>query len=318
MRWAWLSAVLAATVPAYSPVLGGRGGEAKGPSAIVGSAFVGGGVNYGDTFFGYTHFDVVGGYVAGRGWVSSEEAAGTMSGGDRIALHRPLSARPVGEITLTGVERMPREDETQWGLICEAWVGERFPEPGRAYVGAWSSDTDHTPRWLDAESLSTSNHVYRRVIGEWLSARGVPQSAIATVEITQIVRTDINEDGRDEVFVALETPGIAKPDASGKWRLLCHVREVSPGSPDCQPGPTPEVFSYLLMRHVPPGAKVAQTVVLADDSLFSHEVIGFCHVDGDGWAEVVSRSHKIDYGDTRVHYWTGDSYRALSGFGGGV
>jgi hypothetical protein len=330
-RAAGASVLCAAVVAALalSVVGAGSGREVGKPGVIVGVVFIEEppsvlgpdqdfhevGIRRGDPAL----LDVAGGHVRGRGWLGSDACAGLIHGGDTLELYPLLSSHPNGEIVLTGRDHVASEDgqtgDSQWGLECEARVAVP-PQGGMdRWVAAWSSDKRLVPRWLDGEILSTSNEVYRRVITDWLSHRGVSGQVAATIKVTQIVQTDINSDGRREVFLAFETPGITSPMANGKWRQPCIAWEGHDHK-RCNPGPTSRIFSYLIMRYLPPHSRTPRTVILDDDSCFGHQIIAFCDVDGDGRAEVISEDRGVDFSNTKLHHWTGSRFKSLDGFGG--
>jgi len=267
---------------------------------------------------GKPELTVVAGPVAGTGWVGGEDAEGLMHKGDRLTLYA-LETGVLGEVVLTSAGKLDSEFHQPIGagdgVSYEARIGipprrrqayERarqrrgqLNEAGEAMslLAAWSPKAP-APRWVAGELLDRTNSEYRKVIGDWLSARGVPAEVIASVEITQIARADINGDKRAEVFLSFHTPDTITFEG--------HERA------------TKKTFSYLLMRYLPPHSRRVKTVVVADDANFVEWVEGFCHLDADGVAEVITHWTAYESDGVDLKRWVGGRFIEVGGHGWGV
>jgi hypothetical protein len=263
--------------------------------------------------FGGGKVNVIGAFVHGKGWVDSEKADGLMPEDAELDLY-DLREGAVGSATLTsagklGSEftdglwyecrvsldggRMARYQERYWRELH----GEEGPElPELALVGVWHSAGSPVSAWVKAETLSPENVVYRRVISDWLKEKGVSAEIIAGVVVEQIVRADINQDGKDEVFLSFRTP-----------EMVYSVEQT----------PTKAAFSYLLLRYLPRGSSQARDIVLTARPYLVHKVTGLCDLDGDGWAEVTATMRGVDQWGSFLYHWKGEAFERVGGWGGG-
>jgi len=233
-------------------------------------------------------FNVIAGWVANKGWVKGERAKRLIHKGDRVRL-APAGVGADGEITLTtsgstGAEEEQEGDGSFWGLSLDGKVVAAGSSTHQAIcpLGVWHSTGSPAPRWAIGTEVSANSQTDREAIEEWLKSRGVSRAVIASVVVDQIVKADINGDKRDEVFIAFRTPDVGSPEAVSKGE---GGRER----------PSKNSFSYLIMRYLPSRSRHARTVVLSNVSWVMHAVLGFCDLDRDGWAEVVSQDNWTDY-----------------------
>jgi hypothetical protein len=266
---------------------------------------------------GDTTVDVVGGHVAGRGWVASEEAKGLLKKGDRLTLYA-LEAGVLGEVILTSDEcvesEQPVDGGAVWGL---SFKGRIVIPPGKreAYAKAqkvrgdlWHMDM--VALWVEAApepplligellpGAREKSSEYHKIVADWLRYRGVAQDELGRMEIEQAVRADIDRDGVAEVFLAVHCAAWWGPTADGRSDQ--------------------KYFSYLLMRRLPRGASSVETVILDDNAWRSLWVVGFCDLDGDGRAEVVTQGHGVDYIGAQLFHWTGSGFQLVNGWGAGA
>jgi len=256
---------------------------------------------------------VIGGPVAGKTWVDSEEAKGLMHEGDRLSLYA-LGADILGQVVLTSKGRLGSEEEDsfeEYGLFFDAQVNVA-PGKQEAYMKAkevaekrilphmlavWSSK-GFKPRWLVGEVLNPENRAYRRVIADWLARRGVPSDVIGKVVAEQVVRADIDGDKRNEVFLSFRS------EDAPRW---------------LQPGESKKrTFTYLLMRYLPPKSQHVKTIVIAYDQPGINVVAGFCDLDGDGRAEVITELNGVDVWGATLYRWLGSRFEEAGGWGGGA
>ncbi len=259
---------------------------------------------------------VIGGPVAGKGWVSSEEAKGLMHRGGRLSLYA-LEAGELGEVVLTsegklesqekrggsgaeglffGTEaKIPAEKRAAYEKALELYRDIDNVGQGPDLLAGWNVK-GHRLRWVTGEIVKRDSKTYRNVISEWLRTRGVPKGVIEKVEIEQVVRADINGDGRQEVFLSFHTP------ASEILTIEGHERA------------TRKAFSYLLLRYFPPGGGKVKTFVIDDFVNSIKHVDGFCQLDEMGWAEVVVRHSAYESAWTDLLHWVGNGFAETSGW----
>jgi len=256
---------------------------------------------------------VVAACIGGKRWAETEEAEGLVPKGDRLPLYT-LTDGQVGEAAITGDGALDSAT-----VVSYAAVGLRYPATatplrgrekeyqnavaggptgsGQPLLAVWHAPGSPAPKWVTARELSTENTVYRKVISDWLKAKGISQEVIATVVVGQILQADVNSDKRDEVILAFRTSNTP----ANEWR----------------PRPTKSNFSYLVMRYVPHGSRKPRTVVLDDTTHVEKRVIGLCDLDSDGWAELVSEVGGLDIWGVQLHHWVGDRFNTVLGCGAG-
>jgi hypothetical protein len=303
--------------------------------------------------------DVIGGHVAGKGWLESEEAKGLMKPGDRLTLCA-LEAGVLGSVTLSDDGSVQSEQPIDagpiWGLSYKARIS--IPSDKQdAYakakslrhgvcamdlVSVWSK-TSSRPSWVAGQLLPgalSEDSEYRDLLTSWLRSRlrGAPD--VTNVELDDAVRADINGDGRDEVFLSFRctahwsyteddvdesaeghiTPGPHSLGLDyGYWQTqeddhsserICYRQE--------DPHSSRKFFSFLVMRHLPRGQSKVETIVLDKCPCRGFWVIGFCDLDGDGTAEVITRGGGQDYTGAKLFHWDGKRFHVVDGWGAGA
>jgi hypothetical protein len=232
--------------------------------------------------------------------------------GDEVTVG-DLQTGLVGRGRLTSQGKLGSEQaQSQWGMgmrglwydvQLKASAEKQLAQAGKragtapSLLAAWHSTSSPAPRWVKGAVLDPRSRVYRAIITDWLATRGVSPKVMQMVDVNQVVKADINRDGRDEVFLAFHTPDVSYPTRA-------HSTATS--------------FSYLIMRHVARHSRRVRTVVIEDRPNSLHALSGLCDLDGDGWAEVVTTSWAVDACGTTLHHWTGCSFEAVEGWGGGV
>jgi len=249
------------------------------------------------------HVYVVGGCVAGKGWIEGGKATGLLHKGDRLSLCA-LETSSLGHVVLTSSDG---GKGGYGGITVLAFpVKVRIPPQKKAayakarkhrlyMLAAWNPQ-GRAPRWITGRILDKDSSRYRKVIADWLRRRGIPEDVINKVVIEQVVLADINRDGHNETFLSFYTAGMA---------------------PEAFEPPSKRTFSYLIMRYRPPRSRDPKTVVVQYDTLV-HDVAGFCDLDGDGWAEVITGSDTGESGGDDLHHWVGDRFETLKGWRAGV
>ncbi len=251
---------------------------------------------------------VIGGPVAGRGWVGGEQAKGLMHKGDRVEVYGLQSGR-VGSAVLTNDGTLSSTARSsaplaeglryaaQLHLVRSAEMAQRRDE----LSAVWHAPGSPEPRWVRATVLDPASRTYHKVAADWLVRRGVAKRQAEQVTVEQVVRADANADGRDEVFLSIHWPDIVRPDSavSDEAQIV-----PPPGNGD---------FSYLLMRYLPRGSGRPETVVMAGPQWETHKVTGLCDLDGDGWAEVTTEVTVYEGTAKRLYHWTGHGFGTVEG-----
>lgn len=282
---------------------------------------------------------VIGGYVAGRGWLESEQTKGLMKAGDRLTLYA-LEAGTLGDVILTsdatvGSER-PADPVAYRGLSYNARI-RIHPDKQEAYAKAkrlrhsiWKMDmvavwskADPRPPWIVAQLLPgalTEHSEYRALLADWFRSRHVDAESVTGISIEQAVRADINRDGRGEVLLSFlceahwEEGRLDPRDFDsdhGRAGEDCFNNELG--------RPEDRYFSFLVMRCLPGDARQVETAVLHNSpACRTLWVIGFCDLDGDGTAEVLTRAAGRDYDGAQLFHWDGERFHELDGYGAGV
>jgi len=257
---------------------------------------------------------VVAGPLAGKGWLRSERAGGLMRTGDRLSLYA-METGAIGALVVTGRAEW-EQDGTSYGLLYA--VREDMPADKRQpydaavrrrttkdvwlrtphLLAAWSA-SGRQPRWVRGETVKPDDAAYRSIISNWLAKRGAPWDVRASVEVDQIVRADINGDGRAEVFLSFHTPNAVQGFMSPTW----HARA------------TKRHFSHLVMRWAPSRGERVSTLVIDDNINSGKRVHGFCDLDGDGWAEIVISSDLFEGYKVDLLHWHHGRFARIIGWG---
>jgi len=243
---------------------------------------------------------MIGGPVAGRGWVWGGQAWDVLHKGDNMGLY-DWQGRRMGEIVLTS-----NDDGIlgEWGWVTRTTFPAEIKIPPDKkekdiYCLALWNPQGRPVRWIEIkgpENAESANRAFRGVISEWLRTKAFPEEAIEKVLIAQAIQADINSDGREETFLSFHSPDV----------------------PNGVYGPsTQKSFSYLIMRYQPPGEDRAKTVVMADKA-FLHKIESFCDLDGDGWAEVITAYSSGEADGENLLRWKGDKFETLKGWLDGV
>jgi hypothetical protein len=247
-------------------------------------------------------FRSAGGVSKGR-WRNSPDTRGLLPKGARLSRYELTRGR-VGEIEITGAGKLggpaPEGYET-YGAEFPARVilgKHEAAQPGLAGLAVWHSPGSPAPRWIAGKVQNPKLPAYRKTINDWLTARGVSAKLLKAVKVNQVVKADINRDGRDELFLAFRTPN--EMDGAPRGQL--------PKKP----------FSYLVMQYRPSRTGAAKIAVLSDWVYLEHEVLGFCDLDGDGWAEVVAGTAGIDHYGCNLNHWEGKRFQQIKGWGFGA
>jgi len=240
--------------------------------------------------------EVIAGVIKGRGWSKSEQVGPLLKRGDRFDLYvRDPSGVVVGEVELSDNGSGPSEEWGGWGWQFKGRLSKAFGASAQ-FIGVWRASDSPAPKWVAWKEVGRENSTYKAVISKWLQSRGIPRRECAETWVWQIVKADLNGDGRDEVLMSFHSPGsyLFNADHTEKYR-----------------------YSYLLMRYVPGKSKRVKTVVL-DTDFSIHTVIGLCDLDGDGWAEVITENGGEDYGDTLLYHWNGKQFQLAGHVGAGL
>jgi len=253
---------------------------------------------------------VLAGTIAGKGWINGLEARGLLHKGDRLPLYT-LESGHIGEIVLTSTEHEMGYGvaEGEVDVITFQALARISPSKKAAYdkankihsnseginVGmsmlAYWNPKGHKPKWIAGQVIQRKNQKYRAIVANWLKTKKLSADARNDVVIEQIVQEDINNDGRNETFLAFHNG-----DNAGD-------------------------FSYLIMRYRPRGSINYKSVVIDEGSgseEYQSYVIGFCDIDEDGWAEVITHTAGGESDGDDVRHWIGDRFETFRGWLMGV
>jgi hypothetical protein len=250
------------------------------------------------------------GTIAGKGWINGLKARGLLHKGDRLPLYT-LESGQIGEILLTSTEHEMGYgvDEGEVDAITFQALARISPSKKVAYdkankihsnseginIGmsmlAYWNPKGHKPKWITGQIIQRKNQKYRAIVANWLKTKKLSADARNDVVVEQIVQADINGDGRKETFLSFN---------SGE------------GIGD---------FSYLLMCYRPRGTRNIRTVVV-DEGSHSEEyqtyICGFCDIDEDGWAEIITYTTGGKSDGDDVRHWVGDRFETFRGWLMGV
>jgi hypothetical protein len=252
---------------------------------------------------------VVGGPVARRGWLGGERAKGVMHRGDTLVAYGLETGRlGTGVVTDDGAldTAKPRDGGYSEGLEYAARF-RHLPGTQKSWDGAvvtaiWHAPGSPEPRWVVAKVLDRKNRTYRKLIADWLRQHGRTRAQIEEFTVEQLLRADVNFDGRDEVFLSFH------------WyeEEYTNIEDHTIASPEARKG-----FSYVLMRYLPPRSRRPKVRVVVND-WDNHSVTALCDLNRDGQAEIVVESYGHEWGDTRLYHWTGRGFVWVQGDLAGV
>jgi hypothetical protein len=248
--------------------------------------------------------EIVGGTVARKGWIDSEKARGLLHKGDKLLLY-DLKMGEVGSVTLTDEGKLESKnpDFADPHGYCQSF-GYRVDVPqtlDAAYnkalalrkesweqldlVAVWSPAGANRPHWITGELIAMGPPQeglrkeqyagpYRQIAAEWLRAHGFIKRQIESMIVEQVVRADVNSDKRSEVFLSFGSPSFGYNQTKKRSQQ--------------------QYFSYLLMRVVDSRSGRVTTTVLDTRDFGRTIVAGFCDIDGDGHADIITQHYGID------------------------
>jgi hypothetical protein len=226
---------------------------------------------------------IIGGHAGGK-WLSSEQAGKALE-----------PARKYRLFTLTGKtgdavggQAAPNAD------VCpDVWEQTMQPTTEKSAI-ALAVPWNPMPR--TAKASDKTQEIYVKAAHDFLVSKGI---AKPVVKITQLLRIDLDGDGKDEVLLsATNYPG-------------------EPG--ESPPSAAAGNYSFVLLRHLVDGK--AQTKLIdgefypkASESQipYRHEVSGLLDLDGDGRLEVILYSAYYEGATVTVwHFGAGKLHRVL-------
>jgi hypothetical protein len=205
---------------------------------------------------------LLGGSAGGR-WLQPEAAAALIQGGENYRLY-----------TLTGevgnsVGSKPAKGEES---CADTWYVTLAPNPaGRGSLVAVGGPWNAMPRAV--KITSTEQQVYKAAAAEILKSQGI---ANPKVNLTQVIRVDLDGDGVEEVLVSATNYAGFKPGGGL--------------SPNARAGD----YSLVFLRTVVQG-KVVTSIITGEyypqakefNAPAEHRVIGVLDLNGDGTLEIV-------------------------------
>lgn len=245
----------------------------------------------------------------GDQWRDSEDAKGILHTGDRLSLYH-LTLGAVGELVLQNDGDLGSEGDNpivarglhfQGRAAIRAEYRGKLERANRSFAEwpdllAASSSAPGPPQWVQGELLDPADPVHRETAIRWLTDRGVAADVLETVILEQVVRADTDGDGSAETFFSLRSPDTPTFPWHGKA--------------------TERTFSYLIVVSPREGSVVTSVVMDSVDTVNCVE--GFCDVDGDGRAEVVTSVHGVDIWGSYLCRRKDSGFEAVGLWGGGA
>lgn len=217
---------------------------------------------------------LLGGSANGK-WLSANEMASKLKGGE-VYRHYGLN-RALGQ----GKGQAPRLSDKHCPDTMLVDLSLPNGDPAMSVAGDWNA----MPRVPRAQS--TKQNAYREAVAAYLKDKGVAEP---TVELTQVIRIDLEGDGVDEVLL---TAQILPPRFGG-------ARDLDA---------LPANHSFVLMRKLHKGKVETLAVTRSKysnpenggDVPFASEIAAIVDVNGDGAMEiVVSNGFYEGYGATVI------------------
>jgi transcriptional regulator with XRE-family HTH domain len=197
------------------------------------------------------------GAVANRRWLPAGNAAPLIREGMKYRLYRLTG--PLGE-RLGGAARPPP------ATCSNPTVRIADPTPGGEDVIAVSGDSNALPRAPSVQS--TRQLAYRDRVAQWLRARGI---ADPSLNITQLLRVDLEGDNVDEVLIAANRLRGAGTSAQAGDYAVVLMRKITAGA----------------VQTIPLAEEYYPTGCIADCAPAAYRVAAVLDVSGDGVMEVV-------------------------------
>jgi hypothetical protein len=197
-------------------------------------------------------------------WLKPEVAAGLISGGENYRLYALT-----GEAGASLGQKPAKGEE---GPCAETWYVTLAPfPPGRGSLVAVGGPWNAMPR--PVKIASPEQQVYKEAAAGILKSRGIVNPK---VNLTQVIRVDLDGDGLEEVLVS-----------------ATHYETFKPGgglTPNARAGD----YSLVFLRKEVQG-KVVTTIITGEyypvakefNAPSEHRVIGVLDLNGDGIMEVV-------------------------------
>ena len=222
--------------------------------------------------------DVQSGYLLGgsdgKKWLNAKKAAAQMKGRETYRVYdmkRRLAA---------GIGNKPRSGEAP---CPDTWDVRMEPKKGEVAVGGTGSSLPRIP-----QTLSNASPVYRKIVADMLKQRGIKKPL---VQITQILRVDLEDDGSDEVLISASNyKGYTYPSGSINSRSLAGE------------------YSLVFLRKEVKGKVVTQ---ILDAEFYTKNmtfnapgvltIAGCWDLNGDGTMEIVTRGRYYEGDWTTVY-----------------
>ena len=261
--------------------------------------------------FGFDGF-LLGAFIDGQ-WVSNED----LQENERYHLHRIWGGEEGRVYRFGGLEtdsavvtadamdhREDDPDDKNRGPEFHTMSVQTGPDQSRGRGDARLTiigDFDAMPR--KAQVLPPDNPIYREIVAAWLAERGLPG---AEPKITQIIRVDLDGNGKDEVLIAAQN--IVYPDDGAQAELFSFEQDTPLLTELKNPngvGPLARAgqYSILLLRKVKNeqahNIPIAEFIATKDspeneDPLTSsntpsvHKIAGIADLNGDGVMEILT------------------------------
>lgn len=227
-------------------------------------------------------FEGVLGWWDGAEWLSLEDGEPPAAAGDlyQVLLLGEETMAAVGGPLTGGCEFIEGSRAVDLGIEIDEW-----PQPTPIAVSTTAELMPHP-----VELLTTPPAVYEPIVSELLATRGVVDPAPPLV---QVIRTDLEGDGVDEVLIAAERneTGALNPAAVGDYSILI-LRKLIEG----------EVQTAIIADYVVEDPGVEGSIIALDTLRFT----AVADFNGDGKMEIAYTSQYYEGSSTHLVEYVND------------
>jgi hypothetical protein len=252
---------------------------------------------------------VIVGALEGSKWASGDTLSSTSQTLIKSGLKTTLlgSSGALGKAMAGGrIERYPEGDPCDWVRTTSISTPVKLPVfPAYALHASWTA----VPRAI--QTLPLNNATYQKLMADELKKRKIS----APVIMTQILKTDLDNDKTDEVILVAQRPKVSFDDrrmleskyesAAGDYSLVL-VRKVT------RSGVKTFVLGERVIKKLFDGTNDGQPIVL------TQYVTAIADIDGDGKMEVFLDDYVHEGLGVTIYGWDGRGFSKKLEWGCGV